>query len=275
MQRPFSLRPFLIAPALLLAAPAHAQIGGVGPFDLSASATVTSDYRFRGISRSDRDVAVQGGLTVTHESGLYAGVWGSTVKGWGAVGDADAELNLVGGYSAPLGPVTLDAGMTWYLFPGSAPDSDYVEPFVRARGDLGPASLTLGLAYAPKQRALGNAMAGVHPDARPGAKGDNLYLWGDLGAGVPGTPVTLKAHLGYSDGNPGLSANGFSLAPTGHYMDWKLGADIAAGPLTFGLAYVDTDIGASRAATLPGLARPDGSASAAGGRVLVSASIGF
>jgi uncharacterized protein (TIGR02001 family) len=41
---------------------------------------VVSDYRFRGISQTDKDFAVQGGLTVSHESGLYASVWGSSVR---------------------------------------------------------------------------------------------------------------------------------------------------------------------------------------------------
>ena len=78
----------------------------------------------------------------------------------------------------------------------------------------------------------------------PGDKEDNLYVWADVSGGVPGTPVSLRAHLGYSDGNPGLGPNGTSLAPTGKYLDWLVGADLAipGTPLTLGVAYVDTDI---------------------------------
>ena len=46
---------------------------------INGSATVVSDYRFRGISQTNRHFAVQGGLTVSHESGLY-------VDGLGFVG---------------------------------------------------------------------------------------------------------------------------------------------------------------------------------------------
>ena len=65
-----------------------------------------------------------------------------------------------------------------------------------------------------------------------------------ISGSIPETPLTLKAHLGYSDGNPGLGPNGTSIAPTGKYLDWLVGADlaIAGTPLTLGVAYVDTDI---------------------------------
>jgi hypothetical protein len=93
-------------------------------------------------------------------------------------------------------------------------------------------------------------VAGVYTD--PGDKEDNLYLWGDASAGIPNTPLTLKAHIGYSDGNPGLGPNGTSVAPTGTYWDWMLGADFAikGTPLTLGVAYVDTDISWREAAYL-------------------------
>ena len=54
----------------------------------------------------------------------------------------------------------------------------------------------------------------------------------------------MKAHIGYSTGNPGLGPNGTSVAPTGSYWDWLIGADYVVGPVTLGVAYVDTDISA-------------------------------
>jgi hypothetical protein len=47
----------------------------------------------------------------------------------------------------------------------------------------------------------------------------------------------------YSYGNPGLGPNGTSVAPTGSYWDWVVGVDYVVGPVTLGVAYVDTDIG--------------------------------
>lgn len=253
---------------------ARAQTEPPSAFALSGGATLTSDYRYRGISRSDRDAAVQGTLAVEHESGLYATLWASTIKGWIARGGADAEIALTAGYALSAGALTLDAGTTVIAFPGGRGDSTIVQPFATVRGDLGPAGLKLGIAYAPKQRALGT-VAPPGTDAPSRRRGDNLYLWGDLTSGLPGTPVTLKGHLGYSDGRSGLGPGGIALTPTGAYLDWKLGAEIAAGPVTLGLAYSDTDISRRQAAAVPGFAERGTGASPADGRLTLSATLGF
>lgn len=207
---------------------------------LSGSAGLVSDYRFRGISQTNNGVAVQGGLTLDHVSGAYGGVWASNLAGWGDVGGSGVELDLFGGYAFPVGGGTLDLGGTVHFYPGGAAKSAFVEPRARLSGTIGPVGLVAGLAYAWNQSALGNWSN--HPDSRPGARGDNLYLWGDATSGIPGTPFSIRAHIGHSDGNPGLGPNGTSLAPTGRYWDWLVGIDYVIGPVTLGVAYVDTDI---------------------------------
>lgn len=209
---------------------------------ISGSATLASDYRFRGVSQSDEGFAVQGGFTISHESGLYAGAWGSNLAGWGTFGGANMELDLYAGFKLPVGEGTIDAGLTWYMYPSGADTTDFAELYAKLSGTLGPVGLTAAVAYAPSQEALGNAFP-VGAPADPGDSEDNLYLAGDATYGIPGAPVTLKAHIGYSDGNPGLGPNGTSIAPTGTYFDWLLGIDVVpiAG-LTLTAAYVDTDI---------------------------------
>ena len=78
--------------------------------------------------------------------------------------------------------------------------------------------------------------------------------------GVADSPISLKAHIGYSDGNPGLGPNGTSVAPTGTYWDWLIGADVVPiSGLTLSVAYVDTDISARDGAyLLPNFATLDG-----------------
>jgi uncharacterized protein (TIGR02001 family) len=227
--------------ASLIAAPAIAQEAEeTKPFTLSGTAAFVTDYRFRGVSQSNNSVAVQAGLTVSHESGLYAGFWSSSLAGWGTFGGPNVELDLFGGYKLPIGPTTLDAGFTLYTYPGGADTTTFVELYAKLSGTLGPVGLTGGLFYAPSQTALGNWFA--HPDSVEGDKEDNIYLSGDATFGIPGTPVTAKAHIGYSNGNPGLGPNGTSIAPTGSYVDWLLGADVVVGPVILGFAYVDTSI---------------------------------
>ena len=209
---------------------------------ISGSATLTSDYRCRGVSQSDEGMAVQGGFTISHSSGFYVGTWGSNLAGWGTFGGANMELDIYAGYKLPVGEGTLDLGGTWYMYPSGADTTDFAELYAKLSGSVGPIGLTAGVAYAPSQEALGNAFP-VGGPPNPGDKEDNLYLSGDATYGVSGAPITLKAHIGYSDGNPGLGPNGTSVAPTGTYLDWLIGADIVPiSGLTLSVAYVDTDI---------------------------------
>ncbi|MBB4153689.1 hypothetical protein GGQ80_001595 [Sphingomonas jinjuensis] len=275
----------LTAVAAAAATPALAQeTAPPKPITVSGSFAIVSDYRLRGVSQSDSKPALQGGITLTTDYGIYLGVWGSNLAGWGTFGGANLEFDYIGGYKAKLGNGTVDVGLTWYTYPGGADKTDFVEPFAKLSGTVGPASLTAGVAYAPKQEALGrwyntgaDAAAGIYNN--PGAKYDNLYLWGDGAVGVPSTPFTAKGHIGYSRGNPGLGPNATSVAPTGKYWDWLVGVDYAVkdSPLTVGVAYTDTDISTRDAAYLqPSFSKgQDGSGSIAGPRIVFTATAAF
>lgn len=250
---------------------------------VSGSVAIVSDYRFRGVSQSDQHLAVQGGLTVAHRSGLYVGTWASNLAGWGTFGGANMELDLIGGYKARLADnATLDVGLTWYMYPGGANRSDYAETYARLTGTAGPATLTAGVAYAPRQQAIGKwydtgaAAAGGTYD-HPGAKGDNLYLWGDGAMAITGTPITAKAHIGRSRGQDGLGPNATAVSPTGAYWDWSLGADLAFRNLTFNVSYVGTDISDRDATYLrPSFSKgQDGTGNIAGSTVLASLTAAF
>jgi len=264
-------------------APAAAETALAPAITISGSATIASDYRFRGVSQSDQQMAVQGGITIAHESGLYVGTWASNLAGWGTFGGANMELDLIGGYKAKLAHnATLDVGLTWYIYPGGADKTDFAEPYAKLTGTAGPATLTAGVAYAPRQQAIGkwyntgaDAANGVYNN--PGAKDDNLYLWGDGALGIAGTPVTAKAHIGHSWGQDGLGPNATAVSPTGEYWDWSLGADATYENLTFNLSYVATDISDREATYLrPSFSKgQDGAGNIAGGTVVVSLAAAF
>lgn len=258
------------------------------PVTVSGSVALVSDYRFRGVSQSDEEIAVQGGLTVAHESGLYVATWASNLAGWGTFGGSNTELDLVGGFKTEVASgVSVDVGLTWYMYPGGASKTDFAEPYVKVSGTFGPVNLLGGVAYAPAQEALGrwsftgaNAQdvlaGGPYDDA--GDKEDNLYIWADASTAVPGTGLTGKAHLGYSNGNKGLGPNGTSVAPTGEYLDWLVGLDyaIAGTPVTVGVAYVDTDIAKVEETYLrPNFSSTKDGSSIAGGQVVFSVSAAF
>lgn len=213
----------LAAITFMLAAAAPAAAAPVGSgLDVTGGVTLVSDYRFRGISFSDEDPAVQGTINVAHESGFYAGTWASSTEDSPALGHT--EIDLYGGWAGDVAPGTgLDVGITYYTYPNGNDAfgaSDYFEPYAKLSHTLGPVEATVGAYYAWGQEAIGDA--------------DNLYLFTDAAAAIPGTPLTLRGHFGRSEG---------SLAPTGEYLDWSLGVDAAVGPVTLGAAYVDTDLG--------------------------------
>jgi len=231
----------LIAGGALAAAPAWADETDVpAALTVSASGGVVSDYRFRGLSQSSGDPAVQGGVTVTHASGAYAGAWGSTID-FGAVGPAavatygDGELDLYAGWSGEVASgITADLGVTYYAYPGGhVGRAEFFEPYASLSTTLGPATAKLGVNYAWKQAAL---------NFDGGANDDNLYLYGELGAGIPNTPVSLSAHLGWTKG--ALSPN----FATGRTLSYKGGFDYSIGAsasvsrhLSLGLSYVGVD----------------------------------
>lgn len=208
----------------LLATPALAQDEPVKPVTISGSATVVSDYRFRGISQTDKRFALQGGITATHSSGAYVSVWGSSIDDYVANG-GDQELDLIAGYSTTAGAATIDFGVLYYYYPNSGgANTDFFEPYASVKGDFGPVSAKLSAAYAPKQKALsvGNG------------KEDSLYTALDLSGGLGDTGVGLTGHVGHSFGPSYLTIGK-------EYTDWSIGASYTTGPLTLAVSYVDTD----------------------------------
>ncbi|RST31645.1 hypothetical protein HMF7854_12980 [Sphingomonas ginkgonis] len=222
------MRLFLGVPALLLvmsSAPAEAADLG-GGFAVSGGAAIVTDYRFRGISQTNRRFAIQGTGTLSHSSGFYATFWGSSIDDYIANG-GDAELDLIAGYKhTTKGGTTFDGGVLYYYYPGSGgANTDFVEPYVSVAQAFGPVTAKVTANYAPKQHGI----AAAH------ARDDNLYLAGDLSYAVPKTSLSLTGHLGHSWGPSYLTA------PYRHYTDWNVGAAYALKNLTFGLSYVDTD----------------------------------
>ncbi|MEO5706548.1 MAG: TorF family putative porin [Alteraurantiacibacter sp.] len=204
----------------LLAAPAFAQ--DESDITITGSAALVSEYRFRGVDLSGGDIAAQAGITAKHSSGFYVGTWGSSLDE-DSVGYGHTELDLFGGWSGEVaGGVTADVGVIYYAYPNApAGDFDYIETYAKAGFAVGPATLTLGVAYAPEQDSLGGT--------------DNLYLSTDLGVGIPDTPISLTAHAGYTDGFLTYTGNGKA-------WDWSLGASAAlGGGVSLGAAYIGAE----------------------------------
>lgn len=202
-----------VAPAILFTAtPAMAQdeeYYGVPAVDVSVNAGVVSDYRFRGLSLSDRDPAVQGGVDLDFRSGWYAGAWASSVDGFG---EADAEIDLYGGWGGQNGGIDYALGVHGYVFAGDS-DLNFVEMTGSVAKTLGPANVELKLAWTP--------------DRWDGQ--DNLYIGTRADIGIPGTPLTARARLGRENG------------AFDEKWDWEAGLLYSRRWLTLSASYVDTN----------------------------------
>jgi len=206
----------LIAGGLLAwADPASAQQTRWEP---EVYAGVVSDYRFRGLSLSGDDPALQAGVSASHATGFYAALDLSGIEeyGIGLDGDgADLEVSLTTGWTGSVGGVDLDVGLSAFVYPDGS-DVSYFELPVTISRTIGNATWRGGFAYAPAQNALDDE--------------DNRYLWGDLEYAPPGWAVSLKGGVGYEDG---------AYAPGGK-TDWLAGIEMPVGPLVYGVHYVDS-----------------------------------
>lgn len=202
-----------------IATPAFAQDI---PTDIEVSANVAmvTDYRFRGISFSGGDMAIQGGFDIAHSSGVYVGAWASSLEDSAA---GSTELDIYAGYSTALTDMlSFDIGMLYYVYPdGDGVNVDYFEPYASLSTALGPVDATVGVAYAWDQSALGDE--------------DNLYIYTDLGYAVPNTPVSLSAHLGYTDGVYSADTDDTS-------FDWSVGASLTVfEKFELGVSYIGVE----------------------------------
>src|SRR5688572_20874605 len=93
----------ILTGVVVLARPVAAQDSEV-PVSFSGSATLVSDYTFRGISQTLENPAIQAGITASGPAGLYLGTWGSSLN-FGEAASADrasAEVDVFGGLAQSL-----------------------------------------------------------------------------------------------------------------------------------------------------------------------------
>ena len=201
--------------------------------EASANIAFTTDYRFRGISQTDKDFAIQGGFDYAWDSGFYIGTWASNVDNFSpapdGTGGAQAELDFYGGYAAELtGTLSFDISALYYYYPGAstqngAADIDYAEyvPSITYSDDN--LSATLSLAYSDDFYA---------------ESGDALYYGADFEFPLA-EYLTLGAHAGYQtiDDNEQWG--------TPDYADWSISLGTSMFGLDWSVAYIDTDLNES------------------------------
>jgi len=185
------LVPTLIAAAIgSLACVAHAA---EPESTLAFNAGVVSDYRYRGISQSRLEPALQGGVDYSDKSGFYVGAWGSTIK-WIKDNSTTSvsvkgplELDIYGGYKGAVGDVAYDVGFLRYEYVSNTLDKRSPS-YVNANTNEVYGAVTYGLFTAKYSHALSDLFG--TPDSK-----NSYYL--DLSANFDlGDGYTLTPHVG-------------------------------------------------------------------------------
>lgn len=83
---------------------------GMASAEVSASASVSNFYLWRGLDISAGAPQMSGSLDYSHESGAYAGIWASSEE-------AGTETDLYIGYGGEMGGISYDVSFWEYLYP--------------------------------------------------------------------------------------------------------------------------------------------------------------
>ena len=213
---------------------------------ITANVTLVNDYRFRGITQTNYQPAIQGGFDYAHESGLYIGNWNSTIN-WISNTTANSvnaplEMNFYGGFKKDL------------IAPGFATDLGVLQYYYPQSGIYGPLTIVnpnTTEIYAAQNytfgpvTGFGKVSYGLtNIFGIPNSTGSYyLDLTSNLDTGFWG--ISVNGHIGYQyvAGQPatsgGASTEGLGVLS---YTDWKLGLtkDFGGG-LALSASYVSTN----------------------------------
>jgi uncharacterized protein (TIGR02001 family) len=201
---------------------ARAEAPPAAEHQFSYNAALASEYRYRGLSQSRFDPALQGGADYTHgPTGLYVGTWLSTIK-WtkDLGGDGHVEVDLYGGKRGQITEaISYDVGGLYYWYPSNdlRPNANTFELY----GQVG-----FGPAYLKYSHATTNWF-GTTNSKRSG------YL--DAGANLP-LPVMDGLVLNLHIGRQRVKNNG-ALS----FTDYKIGLTKDLGFASVSLAWIKAD----------------------------------
>jgi uncharacterized protein (TIGR02001 family) len=196
--------------------------------DIAGNVTLTTDYRFRGISQNNGKFspAIQGGFDWSTDSGFYLGTWASNVN----FSEGSIETDLYGGFKGKINDdYGYDVGVLYYGYPqDGSTHLSYTEVYT----SLSAYGAKVGVNYSD------NYFGGSDPF---------WYWYANYGIEVVKN-VNVNAHWGYNhfetrqSGDPLQSNDSFGLAGNASYSDWSLGVSTAALGVTWALTYVDTNV---------------------------------
>ena len=226
--------------AMAQSAPAPAPEPEKSP--ITANVTITNDYKYRGISQTNGQPAIQGGFDYAHESGFYIGNWNSTIS-WinnqVPTVTAPVEMDFYAGFKKELiAPgFASDFGVLQYYYPNKGTftfinNPNTTELYAAQNFTFGPVSGFVKFSYAVTSLfGIPNSSGSFYPDLTVNY---DTGIWG----------LTANGHIGYQyiAGQPNTSIPGYPQPYNLSYTDWKLGVtkDFGGG-LALSASYISTN----------------------------------
>ncbi|HQQ62738.1 MAG TPA: TorF family putative porin [Pseudomonadales bacterium] len=195
-------------------------------FDVSANVGVVSDYVFRGLSQSNGNTAIQGGIDVKHASGVYAGTWLSSLSGNSSAAVGNAEQDLYVGYGYKLNDdVSFDLRVTQFDYI-NASTANYYETHASATFY----NITLGTDYSNNIQGTGDNSAKVTDN-------NAIHYYGSYTYTFP-MEIVGTATIGHVD----LHDKNILLTAEDSYNYWNLGVSKKLVGINWGVSYNNNNI---------------------------------
>ena len=220
---------------------------------LSAYFAVQSDYRFRGLSKNDREPAEEASLNWAGDWGLYAGTWLAKVNFYDGT---SLEDDVYVGKHTDLAGTDLNLEAYYYTYPDHAINHDvdrmngspYHDSYFEAIGQLthvfGPLTLTATGAWSPNffaQTGEGWYVEGTAAFA----VNEWLSFSGNVGHQWVSRLDGVSVDIG-TEGAPDIVKSGFP------YTHWDLGATVTYKSLALDVRYIDSSINETSCALFVG-----------------------
>ena len=225
------MRKHLFTAALISAAfaPTLASAQAASEHSVSGNMAIVSDYRFRGISQTFLQPAIQGGIDYSHKSGVYVGNWDSSVSGLSYGNGGGIEMDFYGGWKGEVAKdISLDVGLLQYYYPNAKiVTGSGDEKYDTLEAYIGASWKWVSLKYS---HAISDFFGFTTTTGPADSKGSN-YI--DLSASYEVMPkLSVVGHVGHQ------KVKNYS---NFDYTDYKLGVTYDLSGWMLGASYISTN----------------------------------
>jgi uncharacterized protein (TIGR02001 family) len=199
------------------------QTGSASKFDVSVTASIASDYNYRGYTLSDHKPSASTSFEATYNI-LFADVTADSVQ---IPMLSQLQMTDYAGIRPVFGPITVETGVAYYSYPGSAIDISYPEYYVAPSYAL-TSRFTIGVNayYAPDYSRTG-AWENFDSINAKYTFDSGLAISGELGRQSFGTTKATAMDAAHK---------------LPDYTYWNLGFSYTYKALTFDLRYFATTL---------------------------------